>query len=590
MARVMLHRDVLKNFGKLPAKVQKKVTELISKFEHDSTQASIHLEVVNNVVDPKVRSARVGDDWRAILIAPQQGDTYLMMHVDHHDEAYRWCRNKRFEAHGALGMLQVFDVEQVEEAAERTNVATGPDQTSEYFPLDDLSDEDIFYAGTPRPLIPAVRAIRSREGFVEMAEYLPPEAAQVLFSVLDGKSLDDALAETLGETDAGAARPSGPGDFSKLDHAPSMDLVLVAGEEHLREILAEDIEEWRVFLHPKQRKMVEWRTNGPMKITGAAGTGKTVALMHRAAHLANGLSAPKDKVLVTTYTTNLSVTIEQLIRKLSATAANRIEVTNLHQLARTICVRSGWQGRIADDQDKQDIWEAVEPKFPKLDFSFDFIREEYESIVDAMGVDSEEEYLTVVRTGHTRLSRRQRRQLWSVFVEFNILLHKRNLLTFEGAIHQARMIAEKGRFPFYRHVLVDELQDFGLEDLRLIAAISPVKQSVSDPLCVVGDGHQRINRKIPIPLARAGLDVRGRARRLSVNYRTSEQIRGWAHQLLRGMPIDDLDGGIADTTGDISVFRGPPPELFEARTDGDVAKVVVEWVRRLREEFGIRNA
>ena len=87
-----------------------------------------------------------------------------------------------------------------------------------------------------------------------------------------------------------------------------------------------------------------------------------------------------------------------------------------------------------------------------------------------MGVDSEEEYLTVVRTGHTRLSRRQRRQLWSVFVEFNRLLHKRNLLTFEGAIHQARMIAEKGGFPFYRHVLVDELQDFGLE---ICASLQP---------------------------------------------------------------------------------------------------------------------
>src|SRR4051812_40246528 len=138
MAMMMLHRDVLKEFGSLPAKVQKKVSELIRKFEEDSTQASINLEKIEQTADEKVRSARVGDDWRAIVIAPQQGDTFLLMHVDHHDEAYRWCRNKRFEAHGTLGMLQVFDVEMVEHAAERgRHVDMAPVAASAY-PLDAL--------------------------------------------------------------------------------------------------------------------------------------------------------------------------------------------------------------------------------------------------------------------------------------------------------------------------------------------------------------------------------------------------------------------------------------------------------------------
>lgn len=161
MATLMLHRDVLKEFGRLPAKVQKKVSELIRKFQEDSTQASINLEKIEQAVDDKVRSARVGDDWRAIVIAPQQGDTFLLMHVDHHDEAYRWCRNKRFEAHGALGMLQVFDIEMVENAAE-VGRPTGkmPDEAPTY-PLDALSDDELFQAGVPRPLIPAIRAIRN---------------------------------------------------------------------------------------------------------------------------------------------------------------------------------------------------------------------------------------------------------------------------------------------------------------------------------------------------------------------------------------------------------------------------------------------
>jgi mRNA-degrading endonuclease RelE of RelBE toxin-antitoxin system len=584
MATLMLHRGVLKEFGRLPAKVQKKVSELIRKFEEDSTQASINLEKIEQTADEKVRSARVGDDWRAIVIAPQQGDTFLLMHVDHHDEAYRWCRNKRFEAHGTLGMLQVFDVEMVEHAAERgRHVDMAPVAASAY-PLDALGDDDLFHAGVPRALIPAVRAIRSDEAFEEVAPYLPSEAAQVLFWIVAGRPIEEALEETLGAQDAGAAQPEGPGDFSKLPQVASMDLVLIEGEEHLRTILTEDIETWRVFLHPYQRKLVEWDAKGPIKISGAAGTGKTVALMHRAVHLAKRLKDPKDKALVTTFTTNLSVTIEDLIRKLDPVAAKRIEVTNLHQLARTICLRAGWQGRIADDQDKADIWTAVFARMDGDEFGQDFIRQEYDGIVDAMGIDTEEDYLTAARTGRTRLSRPQRRKLWGFFLEFNRLLQKRGLLTFEGTIHQARMIVEGGGFARYRHVLVDELQDFSLEGLRLIAALSHLGADALNPLCMAGDGHQRINRHIKIPLSRAGINVVGRSRRLKINYRTSEQIRQWAHSLLSGMDIDDLDGGKADTTGDRSVFKGPEPEAVKVVTLDEAAARVAAWVKGLWEE------
>jgi mRNA-degrading endonuclease RelE of RelBE toxin-antitoxin system len=305
----MLHRDVLTSFGRLPAKVQKKVSELIRKFEKDSTQSSINLEKIEGATDAKVRSARVRDDWRAIVIAPEKGNTFLLMHVDHHDEAYRWCANKRFETHGSLGMLQIFDVEQVQIAAGRTGEGAAPTvyDTASY-PLDNLTDDQLFQAGVPRPLVPAVRAIRTDEAFEEVSAYLPPEAAQVLLWIVAGRSIEEALEETLGTMDAGDARPEGPGDFSKLNLVTSFNLVLINGEEHLKEILAEDIEEWRVYLHPYQRKIVEWDAAGPIKIGGAAGTGKTVALMHRAVHLAEKLGDPKEKILVTTFSTNLSVT------------------------------------------------------------------------------------------------------------------------------------------------------------------------------------------------------------------------------------------------------------------------------------------
>src|SRR5690554_1027097 len=178
MAKMMLHRDVLKNFGKLPAKVQKKVVELTQKFEEDSTQASIHLEPINAAKDSKVRSARVGLEYRAIVIAPEKGDTFLLMHIDHHDEAYQWCLNKRFEAHLALGTLQVFDVEEAERSlqpVEPEGAEAATAETSTALPdyaLQALTDDELFQAGVPEALIPAVRAVRSDDDFERLADYL----------------------------------------------------------------------------------------------------------------------------------------------------------------------------------------------------------------------------------------------------------------------------------------------------------------------------------------------------------------------------------------------------------------------------------
>ena len=582
MAKMMLHRDVLKHFGKLPTKVQKKVYELTYKFESDSTQSSIHLERVEAVKDKKVRSARVGLDYRAIVIAPEKGDTYLLMHIDHHDEAYQWCMNKQFEAHMALGTFQVFDVELAEQSVSDAEAEAGRyEAQADSYVLQKLSEQELFQAGVPEALIPAVRAVRNDEDFERLSDYLPPEASQILFGIAAGMSLNNALNEMLGGLDE-IEKPSTPGDFSHLADMTNMDLVLVQGEEHLQEILSEDIEEWRIFLHPYQRKLVEWDTKGPMKIFGAAGTGKTVALMHRAAWLAHQC-VDRDKVLITTFTSNLAVTIMGLMKKLAPDVVDRIEVTHLHQLARTICSRAHSHSKLAEPEDLKSVWKQVmtSPAAKDSDFDPEFVRDEFEQIIDPMGITVEDDYLTTVRSGRPMLKRKQRRQLWKLFVEARRQLEYRRLMTYDGMIHQARLVAEKGEFKAYRYVLVDETQDFGLEALRLIAVISPIEEGLRNPLCVVGDGHQRIYNTVPVPMSRAGIDVRGRSRRLKINYRTSEEIRNWAHGVLQGMTIDDLDGEDVLTQGDRSVFRGPRPQLVKCANDDEMADAVVTWVKGL---------
>jgi hypothetical protein len=581
MASLMLHRNILKNFSKFPVKVQKKIAEWIDIFQVDPYDPAIGLHSMKaSMADSKVRGADLPGGYRAIVIAPEVGDTFLLVHIDMHDKAYDWAKNKRFEVHTATGVFQVFDIEEVQTVSE-AELSVG-DSIEEY-PLCRLTDDELFHIGVPRPLIPAVRAIQSDKGLESLTRYLPPDCRDVLFGVASGMTVDEALEEMLGVT-AKAAAVEGGGDFRKITESPNFDLILVAGEEHLKDILAASLDEWRIFLHPYQKKLVEWKTKGPMSINGAAGTGKTVALMHRAVFLARQLEDPKEKVLLTTYTTNLSIALKGHIQRLGPDVSERIEVTNLHALARTICLRAGWKGQIASDAALQEIWDDIllDPTLGELPCSKDELKKEYSQVIDPNGINDEEAYLTAVRSGRPRVSRKQRKAMWPIFRSFQRGLKKRNLLTFEGAVHQSRLSIEQGNFNKYAHVLVDEVQDFSLEALRLIRALSPIEGENQDPLCMAGDGHQRIYRA-KFPMSRAGIDVRGRSRRLKINYRTSEQIRKYAQAILNGVEIDDLDGNVASIDGDHSVFKGPEPKMVPCVSMEEEAKVVVEWIQKLLE-------
>ncbi len=587
MAKLMVHRNILKNFSKLPSKVQKRVSELIEEFQQDPHSEAIGLHPLKEtMLDAKVRGVKkLPDGYRAIVIAPEKGDTYLLVHIDTHDEAYDWARNKRFEVHEMTGVFQVFDAEEIESKARET---LHPKTIAADYPLSRLSDDELFTAGVPKPLIPAVRSIQSDAALESLIDYLPPDCRDVLFGLAAGMSLDDALTEMLGAGPvAKEAAATGSGDFSKIQEAPNFDLVLVEGEEELKKILAGTLEEWRIFLHPYQRKLVTWKTHGPISITGAAGTGKTVALMHRAVHLARGLQDSSARVLVLTFTTNLPVTIKHLIRRLAPEVADRIEVTNLHTLARTICSRAGWKGRIAEDEEVNQIWEEVwATHTEELPMTREELRLEYEMVIEPNGIDDEEAYLAAVRSGRPRISREQRRAAWAVFRAFLRGLKKRNLLTVEGAAHEARLAVERGNFTRYAHVLVDEIQDFSLEALRLIRVVSPIDEGAPDPLCVAGDGHQRIYR-YKVPMSRAEIDIRGRSHRLKTNYRTSQQIRNFAHGILAGLEIDDLNGGVTTTTGDHSVFKGPKPIIEQCKDEKAEAAVIVDWVKKLLDKHNL---
>lgn len=588
MARLMMSSEVLRGFAKLPAQVQKRLSEFVPLFEEDPHSPQVRLHPLKeSMADPKVRGADLPNGYRAIIIAPEKGDTYALVYVDKHDDAYGWARNKRFEAHTATGKFQVFDVEQVQQ-----QIQTQPQfrQREPDYALARLSDEELFQAGVPHALIPAVKAVRSDSALDALAPYLPSDCRDVLTGIAAGMTLDESLEEMIGfdKREVSDALPESPGDFSALDKVPNFGLVLVEGEEHLRNILQAPLDAWRVFLHPCQRKLVQWDARGPVNISGSAGTGKTVALLHRAVHLARALTDPRARVLVTTFTTTLAVTIGQHVKSLAPDVANRIEVVNLHALARAVCSRAGWRGKIAEDDDIQAVWDEVFAARGKteLPIAADEIKREFALVIDPNGIDEEEAYLTTVRTGRSPLRRPERRRVWEVVSAFLVRMRQRNLITFDGAVHQARLAVEQGKFDGFAHVLVDEVQDFCLEALRLIRALAPTGDGVMNPLTLAGDGHQRIY-PARVPLSRAGIDVRGRSRRLKVNYRTSDQIRQYAHRLLAGLTLENPDGEPASTKGDRSAFEGPAPVVKTCGNEKEEARVIVAWIKDLLDNHGL---
>ena len=290
MTQLMVHRQILKSFHKLPTKVQKRVSELIDEFQRDPYSDAVGLHPLKEtMLDPKVHGVRnLPDGYRAIVIAPEKGDTYLLVHIDSHDRAYAWARNKRFEVHSMTGIFQVFDAEEVQTIV---NDTLQPETSISDYPLSRLTDDELFMAGVPMPLIPAVRSIHTDAGLEALSDYLPADCRDVLYGLAAGMTLDEALNEMLGAAAAPKdVAPASPGDFTKIQYSPNFDLILIEGQEELKKILEGPLEEWRIFLHPYQQKLVTWNTNGPMNITGSRWNGQ-----NRGADASRSSSGPRIK-------------------------------------------------------------------------------------------------------------------------------------------------------------------------------------------------------------------------------------------------------------------------------------------------------
>lgn len=550
-AKVAISEDFLTAFAALPRRIQGKVTEFINKFRNNPQSPGINYEKINGGMDKKIWSVRIDDTYRGIIVRQPETGVYLLLWVDHHDEAYAWARNKKCEINPKTGAIQVFDIVTtpvVEPAAQ------------DFVLFAELTDEGLIELGVPEEQIPFVRSIGDAQEFYSKKSSFASDTFEALSWVVEGIPVDEVI-ELFKEEKEGSKPAENLADA--LDSPLSLkSFVVVEGEEELRRIMAEPLEKWRVFLHPTQRKIVNKNYSGSARVLGGAGTGKTVVAMHRAKHLAAGLK-DKERILFTTYTANLASDIKDNLRKIcTLDEIRRIDVINLDAWVSQFLREHGYPAEIAYDEKADNLWEeAVTGTDFSGEFPVSFYEEEYNRVVVAQEAFSLEKYVKASRTGRgTRLDRKKRMQIWKVFEAYQNLMKENQVRDINTAMYECRLLIEKTSSETrYKHVIVDEGQDLSANAFRLLRSIAGEEHE--NDIFIVGDAHQRIYKN-KAALSKCGINIRGRSSVLRINYRTTEEIRKTAFALLNGISFDDLDDSF--DTGDRcqSLTHGSVPELI----------------------------
>ena len=350
---------------------------------------------------------------------------------------------------------------------------------------------------------------------------------------------------------------------------------VMANIEGLQRALDFPWEKWTVFLHPDQREMVERDYTGPARVSGSAGTGKTIVALHRAAHLAR--THPDVRVLLTSFSDTLASALRTKLKRLLSgepRLAERIDVYSLNAIGVRLYKAHIGQATIADRKVISELIREAARAVGGHKFGQHFLLTEWEQVVDAWQLGNWEAYRDVARLGRkTRLPEAQRKVLWSIFERVRAGLQSRRLITDAELFTSLAAAIAKTKKVVFDFTVVDEAQDIGVAHLRFFGALGNQRPNA---LFFAGDLGQRIFQQ-PFSWKALGVDIPGRSRTLRVNYRTSHQIRTQADRLL-GPVVTDVDGNSDDRTDTVSVFNGPPPIIRTLKSNDDEITTVGTWI------------
>ena len=551
---------------KLTDAEQKQIKTSAFDMQMNPANPGLQFHKLNKARDPNFWSVRVNRDIR--IIVHRSENRLLLCYVDHHNDAYNWGERRKLETHPKTGAAQLVEVrETVKEIVVPTYVEV-PEQPAPQEPaLKSCSPDDLLEFGVPEDWIPDLLAA-NEDQILELVDHLPAEAAEAVIELAAGGN------PTVPEK----PKP----DEDPFDHPDTFRRFRVVEDaEMLALALDYPWEKWTVFLHPSQKAIVEKKFNGPARVSGSAGTGKTIVALHRAVFLAR--QDHDARILLTTFSDPLARNLEEKLRILCGSMPRlreRIEVASLNSVALRLAKSAkGVLPVVSEDALHATLTGVLQGTDLSELGSPQFVLKEWLEVVDAWQLESWDAYRNFKRLGRkTRLAEPKRERLWAIFEKFTERLAADGVQTFASLLDAlGAMHAERIRGP-YDYIVIDEAQDITPMQLKFAGSVASQGQ---DNLFFAGDLGQRIFQT-PFSWAALGVNIRGRSRSLKINYRTSHQIRRQADQLLDAK-ITDVDGNEEDRSGTISVFNGARPVIEVCDSALQESERVADWLRGLTE-------
>ncbi len=548
------------SLNRLTGDEQKTVKTTAFDLQLNPANPGMQFHRVDKAKDDHFWSVRVSLDIR--LIVHKTNVSLMLCYVGHHDKAYDWAMRRKMEIHPKTGAAQLVTVrETIKEIIIPKYVEEERPTPPEPFLFTHMSEDDLLNYGVPVEWLDDVRQA-NENSLLDLIDHLPSEAAEAL------------LCLAIGETPQPVVQPAP--DTDPFDHPDAQRRFRVMNNvEELERALDYPWEKWRVFLHPAQKELVEKDYSGPARVSGSAGTGKTIVGLHRAVYLAR--TNPDARILLTTFSETLANALRTKLKRLISNEprlGERLEVHAMKAIGKRLYRLNIARPKIATKKAIQDLIEEASKEVSIHKFSIRFLMTEWEQVVDAWQVDNWEAYRDVLRLGRkTRLPESQRIVLWSIFERVRSELKTRNLITPADMFSQLGTRLKGSKHPPFDFIIVDEAQDIGIAQLRFLAAIGGDKPN---SLFFTGDLGQRIFQQ-PFSWKALGVEVRGRSRTLRINYRTSHQIRRKA-DLLLGPEVSDVDGNVENRLGTNSVFNGPTPTITSFDSSMGEVTAVSNWL------------
>lgn len=570
---IAIAETCMKSMFELDNQSRKLTLNTISQLSDNPRSPSLKIHRIDRIkCDDKFRSARVNDNLRVILAI--QGDTFTLLYVDHHDDAYNWCEGKYLKKTN-FGAEYIYD-EKVMLSSDYQPESCDFLKTSYDVPL--LENANIKEKHLVKLDIPEIHAknlltIANEDTFIDYITIFPAELQEALLDLATGEKTFDAVYNELidDEFDQSTNSPMIQKDSKRRFYIPQ-------SIEELATLMENDeFEKWTIFLHPSQEKLVRREFNGPVLIEGGPGTGKTIVGIHRAVYLAENVYKASEgkKILFCTFSKKLTKVISSKLGILMTQRGveNNVDVVSVDSfIFSTLKKAYGNVNNVnlkAFDNLLEKLYNSVNPKGSKSFYEF-----EYHEIIEKNNIKTLDDYLTVDRSGTGMpLDKKGRTLAWE-FIQL-LLTEKQNnnIYTFTDKAYELLEGLENGQLQAeYDSIIIDEAQD--LEPVKLKALCKCVKTTTNNVL-ILSDMNQRIF-KLSTWKKDGGINIVGRTFYLSVNYRTTKQINDYArYQFVNSEMVT------AHIKEYKSIINGADPTVVGFKTESDQYKFIVSKTSEL---------